>query len=189
MTQNKHFALDPFPHTVYTCWGDAGACLYVGCAHDWTSRRVQHAWKKPWWAEVKAVTLEAMPDLAAGLARERELIQILTPKYNIVHNRSEQAAARERAQQERLREREAKRLRCPCCGGPKESWDNYCSPCRSAKGKKWRADHHTPKPKRPPPPCARCGERPKFRNWWCKECTSTYNMHMRAGRSIVKDPL
>jgi excinuclease UvrABC nuclease subunit len=68
---------------VYICRDVRGVALYVGMTTNPVERWRQHARLKPWWSEVLEIETEPHPSPAHALDRERELIALLRPTYNI----------------------------------------------------------------------------------------------------------
>jgi len=79
-------------HTLYRFFGHDGRLLYVGITADPGVRWKAHAKDKPWWAEVANVTVEPYDSREAVLAAETAAIASEGPLYNVMHNKSEDAA-------------------------------------------------------------------------------------------------
>ncbi len=74
-------------HALYRFFGDKGRLLYIGLTLNPSSRWKAHGKDKPWWHEVRNVTIELFPNRASVEAAERTAIQAEQPLYNVVHNR------------------------------------------------------------------------------------------------------
>lgn len=72
---------DPRPHSVYVHLAADGTVLYVGISLDAIQRTAAHR-NGGWWEQVASIRIERLPDRAAALAREAELIAELKPIYN-----------------------------------------------------------------------------------------------------------
>lgn len=75
-------------HALYRFYADNGRLLYVGITNNPGTRFDQHAADKPWWHEVRGITLETYPDRDAVLAAERRAIAVEQPLHNVQHRRS-----------------------------------------------------------------------------------------------------
>lgn len=74
----------PRPHALYRFYADDGRLLYVGITSSPAHRFEQHAEQKPWWHEVRGISMETYPDRPSVLAAERRAIAVERPVYNIV---------------------------------------------------------------------------------------------------------
>ena len=71
------------PHALYRFYDDTGALLYVGITHNPGARFPQHEKDKPWWNEVRGISIEQYPTRDAVLAAEQRAIRVENPRYNI----------------------------------------------------------------------------------------------------------
>jgi hypothetical protein len=70
-------------HYVYRCFDAAGRLLYVGCSINPDDRLKEHRYFRTWWTDrIARIDLEGFPDQAAGLAAEKNAIQIEHPIHN-----------------------------------------------------------------------------------------------------------
>ena len=70
------------PHVVYTFRAASGEALYVGISLTLAGRLSSHS-QNGWFQEVRHIDVEHLPDRAAALARESELIGSLRPRRNV----------------------------------------------------------------------------------------------------------
>lgn len=70
-------------HALYRFYGDDGALLYVGITHNPGARFSQHMADKPWWVDVRGITMERYPDRPSVLAAERRAIEVESPRHNL----------------------------------------------------------------------------------------------------------
>jgi hypothetical protein len=75
-------ALTDRPHALYRFFDESGTLLYVGITHHPTGRWRQHRGSKPWWHEVRTITLEPFADRRSVLAAERAAIAAERPSWN-----------------------------------------------------------------------------------------------------------
>jgi hypothetical protein len=75
------------PHALYRFFDAEDRLLYIGITWDIASRFPQHRDEKPWWMDIRNITIEPHADRAAALAAEKAAIIAERPVYNIVHNR------------------------------------------------------------------------------------------------------
>jgi len=68
---------------LYRFYSDAGHLLYVGITSNPGMRMGQHAATKPWWDEVRSVTIEWYESRGEVAAAETRAIAIEHPLYNI----------------------------------------------------------------------------------------------------------
>lgn len=73
-------------HALYRFFGSDDALLYVGITLDPGRRFKQHREAKPWWSDVKNITIEVYPDRESVLEAERRAIERERPKHNVVFN-------------------------------------------------------------------------------------------------------
>lgn len=73
------------PAQVYRLYDARGDLLYVGCTGSIVSRLTTHTALKPWWSEVRTITLG--DPLPRGVALDAEVVAIRSehPRYNILH--------------------------------------------------------------------------------------------------------
>jgi len=174
------------PHYVYRYVDEAGVTLYVGCSVDWSGHRQVAHKKTPWWPRVAQVFVTLFRDRAMGRAAETKAIAEFKPLFNHVDHPDRvelrRRQAREGAGGDRI---------CPRCKGPMEYRLHrpYCAKCTTEYSKAYHKANYKPHPatSHPPLPCSRCGLRPKFRNWWCKECTHAYHRAWRRGRFLTRE--
>lgn len=69
-------------HALYRFYADDGTLLYVGITNNPGNRFNQHGADKPWWHEVRGITMEPYPDRASVLAAEARAIAVENPRYN-----------------------------------------------------------------------------------------------------------
>jgi predicted GIY-YIG superfamily endonuclease len=69
-------------HALYRFYDATGTLLYVGITADPGARWRSHARGKPWWHEVRGVSLETYPDRASVLAAETRAIAVENPRHN-----------------------------------------------------------------------------------------------------------
>lgn len=69
-------------HALYRFHDTTGTLLYIGITADPGSRWQSHAREKPWWHEVRGISLETYPDRATVLAAEARAIAIENPRHN-----------------------------------------------------------------------------------------------------------
>lgn len=80
---------------LYRMFDRAGRLLYVGISFNAGERATQHAETKPWWPQVDHIRIEHMNcDRTTALKREEWAIRQERPKYNKVHNNTDQYALR-----------------------------------------------------------------------------------------------
>lgn len=70
------------PHALYRFYSDDGHLLYVGITNNPGNRFPQHEKDKPWWSEVRGISIERYDDRESVLKAETRAIQIEAPKYN-----------------------------------------------------------------------------------------------------------
>lgn len=71
------------PHALYRFYDDAGHLLYVGITLDPGSRFARHRELKPWWLDVRGVSIEWYDSRAEVLAAETRAIAVERPLHNI----------------------------------------------------------------------------------------------------------
>lgn len=69
-------------HVLYRFYDATGALLYIGITSNPGNRFQQHAQEKPWWHEVRGITLELYPDRASVLQAETLAIHVEKPRFN-----------------------------------------------------------------------------------------------------------
>lgn len=69
-------------HALYRFYADDGTLLYVGITNNPGNRFNQHGADKPWWHEVRGITMELYPDRPSVLAAEARAIAVENPRYN-----------------------------------------------------------------------------------------------------------
>ncbi len=69
--------------TVYTAWSADGLPLYVGITACFGTRAGQHQNSSSWWLLAANITLEHHPTRKSAEAREKQLVQVLDPQFNI----------------------------------------------------------------------------------------------------------
>jgi len=89
-------------YAVYRCYSDSGQLLYVGETGDLGTRLADHA-KKPWFVQVRGITLESYADELDALKAERRAIHVEHPKYNKQHNGTARTLAAPRQPAKRRR--------------------------------------------------------------------------------------
>jgi hypothetical protein len=97
------------PHALYRFYGDDGALLYVGITLNPSGRFSQHRDDKPWWHEVRGITMESYPDRESVRSAEARAIQVENPRYNIQRPRTHRVPKPTRPQIVWL---------CNVCGSP-----------------------------------------------------------------------
>lgn len=75
------------PTTLYRLYAADEELLYVGIAGNPGRRFEQHRKDKQWWGDVANIQLEHHTTRDSASKAERNQIQTLRPKYNIVHNK------------------------------------------------------------------------------------------------------
>lgn len=73
---------DQRPHDVYTHLDANDVVLYVGISLTLAERTGYHRANAGWWGQVATIRVEHLPNRAAALAREAELIVELCPLHN-----------------------------------------------------------------------------------------------------------
>lgn len=73
---------DTETQALYRFYDATGALLYIGLTADPGARWQSHAREKPWWHEVRGVSLETYPDRATVLAAETRAIAVENPRHN-----------------------------------------------------------------------------------------------------------
>lgn len=74
------------PTSVYLYFDSADILVYVGVTSRGIARQREHNTDKEWWSFVARQEVEHYPTRAQALRRERDLIELLTPPFNSVHN-------------------------------------------------------------------------------------------------------
>lgn len=80
------------PHALYRFYSDDEVLLYVGLTMDPSKRWKAHGKEKPWWFDVKNITIERFKSRGDVEIAEIAAIKAERPLYNVQHNRSQQAA-------------------------------------------------------------------------------------------------
>lgn len=73
---------DQRPHDVYVHLDADDVVLYVGISLTLAERSGYHRANSGWWGQVATIRVEHLPNRAAALAREAELIAELKPMHN-----------------------------------------------------------------------------------------------------------
>lgn len=73
-------------HMVYRLSDASGQLLYVGITNRGPVRLAEHYRHKPWFRDVVSVVFERYATRHESMQRERDLIVLLRPTYNIQHN-------------------------------------------------------------------------------------------------------
>lgn len=73
-------------HALYRFYGVGNRLLYIGLTLNPGSRWKDHAKGKPWWHEVRNITIELHPSRAAVEIAEKAAIKAERPLHNVVHN-------------------------------------------------------------------------------------------------------
>lgn len=73
---------DQRPHDVYVHLDANGVVLYVGISLTLAERTGYHRANSGWWQQVATIRIEHLPNRAAALTREAELIAELKPLHN-----------------------------------------------------------------------------------------------------------
>lgn len=73
---------DDGPHTLYRATGEAAILLYIGISRRVGGRVADHERESPWWPEVRAVTFETWPTLAAARVAEAAAVKAEHPVHN-----------------------------------------------------------------------------------------------------------
>ena len=68
---------------IYRAFGSDDDLLYVGISKDFGRRWRQHAATKPWWPEVRRLTVVWHPDEESASTAETEAIACEKPRHNI----------------------------------------------------------------------------------------------------------
>ena len=79
---------------LYRFFDMEGELLYIGITMDPGSRWRGHRGDKPWWTEVRNITVEPQPDRATALEVECAAIKRERPRYNRVHAHTPQSGRR-----------------------------------------------------------------------------------------------
>lgn len=79
-------------HMVYLLYAEDGSLLYVGITDRGPTRLAEHYRHKPWFHLVCRVEFERYQTRDGSEAREKYLIQKLSPLHNIQHNRGRKIA-------------------------------------------------------------------------------------------------
>jgi prophage regulatory protein len=79
---------------VYRACDSHRALLYVGVCQDFGRRWKQHARTKPWWPEVRHLTVDWYDDEAEALRVEIEAIEQEKPRYNVATTNAHYRARR-----------------------------------------------------------------------------------------------
>lgn len=82
---NEHHGGYVTKHALYRFFDDAGQLLYVGITNDPPRRMSQHADSKPWWPQVRGMTVDWYDTRAMVAAAERRAIRVENPLNNIQH--------------------------------------------------------------------------------------------------------
>ena len=70
------------PHALYRFYAEGGELLYVGITNSPGRRWARHS-GRPWWQEVRTITLETHPNRTAALAAEARAIEAERPRLNL----------------------------------------------------------------------------------------------------------
>lgn len=70
------------PHALYRFYAADGALLYVGITSNPGARWKKHRDEKPWWHEVRGISMEPYPSRVDVLAAETLAIAVENPRYN-----------------------------------------------------------------------------------------------------------
>lgn len=70
------------PCCLYRFFGEGGRLLYVGISENLPTRLSQHRADKPWWHEVRSISVEHFPTRLDAEVAEREAIEREEPTYN-----------------------------------------------------------------------------------------------------------
>lgn len=126
---------------LYRFYADDGALLYVGVTNNPTRRFSKHEDDKPWWHEVRGITVEHYNTREDVLAAERRAIEVEHPRYNIkrpsILRASKAAAASTKAT-----------WVCDACDKWVRDGDGYIHISYDeiyravADQRRWQADHH-----------------------------------------------
>ena len=98
-------------HCLYRFYADDGALLYVGITNNPVNRFDSHASDKPWWHEVRGITMEPYPDRDSVLRAEARAIEVECPRHNKQRPRVDNRTPRRRAGREFS-------WHCDICAGP-----------------------------------------------------------------------
>ena len=77
---------EPCPTSVYLYFDRGGILIYVGVTSRGVTRQREHNSDKDWWPCVSKQKVEHYPTRAEALRREQELIELMSPPFNSVHN-------------------------------------------------------------------------------------------------------
>lgn len=83
----------PKPQALYRLFDETEQLLYLGISADPGKRFAQHRSDKPWWGDIRSMTVQPMPSREAALEAEREAIKDERPLHNVVHNERIASAA------------------------------------------------------------------------------------------------
>lgn len=72
------------PHALYRFYGEGGVLLYVGITSNPGARWKQHETDKPWWSDIRGITVEHYASRTSVLAAERLAIEVEKPLHNKV---------------------------------------------------------------------------------------------------------
>lgn len=82
--------LDHRPTVLYRFYDAAGQLLYVGISVDFPHRAASHRRRQCWWRDRARTTLQFFPSRATAEEAERLAIRAEHPRYNVVHNASQE---------------------------------------------------------------------------------------------------
>lgn len=74
------------PHALYRFFDRTDVLLYVGTTAHLSARIAQHKRDKPWWVDVRNITIEYFDTRSAALSAETKAIRTEGPLYNTTHN-------------------------------------------------------------------------------------------------------
>jgi predicted GIY-YIG superfamily endonuclease len=74
------------PHALYRFFDRADVLLYVGISASLPTRIAKHRNLKPWWTDVRNITVEYYDTRDEAIAAETEAIKSEKPLYNTTHN-------------------------------------------------------------------------------------------------------
>lgn len=77
---------------VYKHYDTDGRLLYIGSTRKFPSRTMEHEAASRWYRLVAQIKIEKFESMSDALARERELIELKKPPFNIAHIRKKMVA-------------------------------------------------------------------------------------------------
>lgn len=72
--------------SVYRYYDENDMLIYVGITHRGHGRNLQHSDRASWWPYVARQMVDHYPDRQTAVDRERELIRLHEPPFNVQHN-------------------------------------------------------------------------------------------------------